>query len=365
MDIETLKKTICHYYDDSLALDFKQYAYGVDVQWSQMAYHVTIKLDVPLTQELCQSLKARLRAYLNMTSPLHLTLESKVRAHRVQKAQTPHKGIANIIAIASGKGGVGKSTVAANLAIALAQQGAKVGLLDADIYGPSQPTMMGQTGQPTTQDEKKIDPLQAHGVSMISIGNLLDPNDAIIWRGPVISKALMQLVNDTAWGSLDYLFVDLPPGTGDIQLTMAKKMPITTGVVVTTPQDLALADARRGVTMFEKVGINVAGIVENMSLFTCPGCGQTHAIFGQQGAQKLAEQFNVALLGQLPLAMEIRQDADDGIPTVAKTPDSPLTEGYRQIAWEVAKHIARQPKAIGQGLPGVKVEYETPQGAQS
>ena len=284
--------------------------------------------------------------------------QKPIQSHKVQPGLTGVPGIKNIIAVGSGKGGVGKSTVSANLAIALAQTGAKVGLLDADIYGPSQPLMMGAQESPTSDDKKSINPLIRHGVKTMSIGYLLENKTPVIWRGPMVSTALQQLLNDTKWGELDYLILDLPPGTGDIQLTMSQKIAVSGAIVVTTPQDLSLLDARRAIGMFNKVQIPVLGIVENMSLYHCPNCHHEEAIFGEHGGESLAQEFNTVLLGKLPLDKIIRMDTDAGTPTVAAHPDSKLAELYRTLALAMTTRLSLQPKNYNSKLPKVVVEQK-------
>jgi len=257
------------------------------------------------------------------------------------------KSVRNLIAVSSGKGGVGKSSTAVNLALALAAEGARVGLLDADIYGPSIPAMLGTTHErPTSPDGQHMAPIMAHGLATNSIGYMVTEDNAMVWRGPMASKALLQLLNDTLWPELDYLVLDMPPGTGDIQLTLAQSIPVTGALVITTPQDIALADARKGIVMFEKVGVPVLGIVENMSVHICSHCGHLEDIFGSGGAQRLAEQFNCALLGQLPLHISLREDLDRGQPTVVSRPDSEFTELYRQLAGQVAAQLYWQGEII-------------------
>ncbi|WP_380179672.1 iron-sulfur cluster carrier protein ApbC [Kalamiella sp. sgz302252] len=256
------------------------------------------------------------------------------------KNQPGVKGVKNLVAVSSGKGGVGKSSTAVNLALALAAEGAKVGLLDADIYGPSIPDMLGtQDERPTSPDGTHMAPIMAHGLATNSIGYLVTEDNAMVWRGPMASKALMQLLNETLWPDLDYLILDMPPGTGDIQLTLAQNVPVTGAVVVTTPQDIALIDARKGIVMFEKVSVPVLGIVENMSVHICSNCGHHEPIFGSGGAAVLAEQYNTSLLGQLPLHITLREDLDDGEPTVIRRPDSEFTRLYRQLAGEIAARL--------------------------
>ena len=264
-------------------------------------------------------------------------IETLVTATPVKMAKIPN--IKNVIAVASGKGGVGKSTTSVNLAFALQAEGAKVGLLDADIYGPSIPIMLGNMGEkPSSQDNKRVDPLSAHGVVASSIGYFVPAENATVWRGPMASKALHQLINETAWPELDYLVVDMPPGTGDIQLTMAQQVPVSGAVVVTTPQDLALADATKGIAMFNKVNTSVLGLVENMSYHQCSQCGHREAIFSELGADKLAEQFTLPILGKLPLNIDIRQHADSGQPLQISEPNHPVSESYRQLARQTAKY---------------------------
>lgn len=266
---------------------------------------------------------------------------SNIRSHAVQPGLVPIKGIKNIIAVASGKGGVGKSTTAVNLALALQAEGASVGLLDADIYGPSQPRMMGISGRPELVDQKKILPKRGHGgLQVMSIGFLIDEAEPMIWRGPMVTQALNQLLGETLWQDIDYLIVDLPPGTGDIQLTLSQKIPVAGSVIVTTPQDIALLDARKGMRMFEKVNVSVLGVVENMSTHICSNCGHEEHIFGEGGGLALATEQQVELLAALPLDISIRMETDGGCPTVVAQPDSPITEIYRELALKVAARLS-------------------------
>jgi ATP-binding protein involved in chromosome partitioning len=280
-------------------------------------------------------------------------------AHAVQRGVQLLPGVKNIIAVASGKGGVGKSTTAANLALALAAEGANVGVLDADIYGPSQPTMLGITGRPTSTDGKTMVPMRGHGLQVASIGFLVEPDQAMIWRGPMATQALEQLLRQTNWQDLDYLVVDMPPGTGDIQLTLSQRVPITGAVIVTTPQDIALIDARKGLAMFEKVGVPILGIVENMAVYCCPNCGHVEHIFGADGGRKMAEQQHVDYLGALPLTMGIRVQADSGTPTVAAEPDGEIAGLYKALARRVALKIADQGKDFSNKFPTITVSKGT------
>ena len=281
----------------------------------------------------------------------------QVSSRAVRRGLKPIDGIANIIAVASAKGGVGKSTTAANLALALMDEGARVGLLDADIYGPSLPLMMGLIGQrPVSEDGKHIQPLDAHGVRCMSIGFLVDTRQPMVWRGPMVTQALRQLLGDTLWGELDYLVIDLPPGTGDIQLTLSQQVPLTGAVVVTTPQDIALADARRGVQMFEKVDVPVLGVVENMATHVCSNCGHGEAIFGTGGGEAMAAEFGVPLLASLPLDRRIREQTDGGTPTVAHAPDSDLASRYFALARGAGARLARQSRDYSHAFPNIVVE---------
>ncbi len=286
-------------------------------------------------------------------------ITSNVIAHSVQRGVQLLPGVRNIVAVASGKGGVGKSTTTANLALALAAEGAKVGILDADIYGPSQPTMMGIDGKPQSTDGKTMEPMSNHGVQVMSIGFMVDRDDAMIWRGPMATQALDQLLRQTNWHDLDYLLVDMPPGTGDIQLSLAQRVPLTGAVIVTTPQDIALLDARKGIKMFEKVSVPILGLVENMAVYCCPNCGHTEHIFGADGGKKMAQEFNIDYLGALPLNMSIREQADGGKPSVAAEPDSEIAGLYKGVALQVALRIAEKAKDYSSKFPTIKISKDT------
>lgn len=283
---------------------------------------------------------------------------SKIVAHTAQRGVKLMANVKNIIAVASGKGGVGKSTTAVNLALALAAEGAQVGLLDADIYGPSLPMMMGISGRPETIDGKSMEPMENHGLQVSSIGFMIDNDQPMVWRGPIVTQALQQLLDQTNWRDLDYLIIDMPPGTGDIQLTLSQKVPVTGAVIVTTPQDIALLDARKGLKMFEKVGIPILGIVENMSTHICSNCGHAEAIFGQGGGEKMCAEYAVDFLGALPLTMAIREQADSGKPTVMADPTGPVAEIYRSIARKVAIKVAEKAKDMSSKFPSIVIKND-------
>ncbi|KQQ40002.1 ATP-binding protein [Duganella sp. Leaf126] len=285
-------------------------------------------------------------------------VSAKIIAHTVQRGVKLMPNVKNIIAVASGKGGVGKSTTAVNLALALAAEGAAVGLLDADIYGPSQPMMLGVSGRPQTVDGKSMEPMENHGVQVSSIGFLIDPDEPMVWRGPMVTQALQQLLEQTNWRDLDYLIVDMPPGTGDIQLTLSQKVPVTGAVIVTTPQDIALLDARKGLKMFEKVGIPILGIVENMSTHICSNCGHEEHIFGAGGGEKMCKDFHVDFLGALPLTMAIREQADAGRPTVVADPDGPVAAIYKDIARKIAVQVAEKAKDMSSKFPSIVIKND-------
>jgi ATP-binding protein involved in chromosome partitioning len=322
-------------------------------------WHVTLKLGFPMAASgaaLVEALRVHCASAVAGAS-IAFSIDSSIVAHAVQHGLKPLPGAHNLIAVASGKGGVGKSTVAVNFALALAAEGARVGILDADIYGPSQPRMLGLVGsRPETRDGKTLEPLVAHGIEAMSIGFLVDEQQPMAWRGPMVTSALNQLLTQTRWGDLDYLVVDMPPGTGDIQLTLAQRVPVSGAVIVTTPQDIALADARKGLEMFQKVHVPVLGVVENMSLHICSRCGHEEHIFGEHGGRNLSEEYGVPLLGALPLDRRIREETDQGKPTVAADPKSPLARAFTEAALRAAGELAARTKDYSRLFPNITVE---------
>jgi len=319
---------------------------------------VEVELGFPLGA-YAKTLAADLQGVLDSAPDLAdavVTVGWQVASQAVHGDLQPLPGIKNVIAVASGKGGVGKSTTAVNLALALALDGARVGLLDADIYGPSQPRMVGLQGErPTSRDGKTMQPMLAHGIKVMSIGFLVEEEQPMVWRGPMVTQALTQLLGGTEWGELDYLIVDMPPGTGDIQLTLSQRVPVSGAVVVTTPQDIALLDARKGLRMFQKVNIPVLGIVENMSTHVCSKCGHEEPIFGSGGGTRMAEQYGVSLLGQLPLDIRIREETDSGRPTVIADPAGRIGSAYLDMARRTAARLSVA-NATASGFPKITVE---------
>ena len=307
--------------------------------------------------QLAGSLKQLVES-IDGISAANIDVSSKVAAHKVQKGVKHIDNIKNIIAVASGKGGVGKSTTAVNLALALSAEGARVGVLDADIYGPSQPRMLGVSGKPESKDGKSLEPMNSYHLQAMSIGFLVDEETPMIWRGPMVTQALQQLLNDTNWDDLDYLVVDLPPGTGDTQLTLAQQVPVSGAVIVTTPQDIALLDARKGFKMFEKVEVPVLGIVENMSIHICSKCGHEEHIFGEGGGQRMSDQYNVDFLGALPLDIRIREETDSGKPTVVAEPDSRISQIYREIARRTAAKLSLKSKDYAARFPQIVIQND-------
>lgn len=319
-----------------------------------------VELGYPAKSQIDSIRKATIAAVRQLpgVGNVSVNVYSKIVAHTAQRGVKLMANVKNIIAVASGKGGVGKSTTAVNLALALAAEGAQVGLLDADIYGPSLPMMMGISGRPETLDGKSMEPMENHGLQVSSIGFMIDNDQPMVWRGPIVTQALQQLLDQTNWRDLDYLIIDMPPGTGDIQLTLSQKVPVTGAVIVTTPQDIALLDARKGLKMFEKVGIPILGIVENMSTHICSNCGHAEAIFGQGGGEKMCAEYGVDFLGALPLTMSIREQADSGTPTVVADPTGPIADIYKTIARKVAIKVAEKAKDMSSKFPSIVIKND-------
>jgi len=323
---------------------------------------LTLELGYPARSQLLIRAAQVQAALLALTgvAQADVQVRSAVVAHAVQRGVALLPGVKNIIAVASGKGGVGKSTTAVNLALALAAEGAQVGILDADIYGPSQPTMLGLAGaKPQSEDGKTMEPMIGHGLQVMSIGFLVDEDQAMVWRGPMATQALEQLLRQTNWNDLDYLIVDMPPGTGDIQLTLSQRVPVTGAVIVTTPQDIALLDAKKGLKMFEKVQVPILGLVENMAVYCCPNCGHTEHIFGAEGGQKMAAQYGIDYLGGLPLKLSIREQTDAGCPTVVAEPDGAEAATYKAIARKLAVKIAEKSKDYSAKFPTITISKNT------
>lgn len=354
-DVENLLKS---YIDPNVDTDLVSARFVKNISVEGADVSVTIELGYPAKSylpELKQNVEAKLRE-LEGVGNIQVDARVHIIAHSVQQTLKPLPNVKNIIAVASGKGGVGKSTTSVNLALALAAEGARVGILDADIYGPSIPTMLGLSGYPASEDGKSMQPKIAYGVQSISIGYLIDADQPMIWRGPMVTNALQQLLKDTNWDNLDYLIIDLPPGTGDIQLTLAQQIPVSGAVIVTTPQDIALIDAQRGLGMFNKVNVPVLGLVENMSIHICSECGHEEAIFGAGGGAAMAEKNQVELLGSLPLDINIRKFADSGRPTLVADPDSRAAEIYRSIARKMAGRLALKSKDYSNKFPNIVIQ---------
>ncbi|MDR4518398.1 MAG: iron-sulfur cluster carrier protein ApbC [Nitrosomonas sp.] len=339
---QQIQSTLSNLTDPTTGKDYVSTGSVRNIQFDGDTAFIEIELGYPansVKSDVQQQIETTLQTIPDI-GKINVTVTSKIAPHGVQGGVKLIPGIKNIIAVASGKGGVGKSATAVNLALALSAEGAQVGILDADIYGPSQPQMLGITQQPESLDGKSMEPVMAHGIQAMSIGLLIDVETPMVWRGPMVTQALQQLLHDTNWKDVDYLIVDLPPGTGDIQLTLAQKIPVTGAVIVTTPQDIALLDARKGLKMFEKVGIPIFGVIENMSTHTCSNCGHTEPIFGTGGGEKMCQDYNVDFLGALPLDITIREQTDIGVPSVVSDPDGKIAETYRMIARKIAAKVA-------------------------
>ncbi len=358
---ERLKQALGRYVDPNLGLSLAEAGAVASVAEGPAGPVARIVLGYPVggyAESLRHALDAELESAGIAVRPAY-EIASRIPAFVADPRQRPLPSVSNVIAVASGKGGVGKSTVAANLALALAAQGARVGLLDADIYGPSMPRMMGLQGQrPTTTDGKSLEPPRGHGLPVMSIGFLVDSDQPMAWRGPMVTQALTQMLADTHWGELDYLVVDMPPGTGDIQLTLAQRVPVSGAVIVTTPQEIALLDARKGLQLFRKVGVPVLGIVENMGLHRCPACGHESHVFDAGGGRELAARYETTLLGELPLDAAIRERADSGRPTVVSEPDSAVARTYHEIARRAAGALAASAIRGAVKMPEIRMEDE-------
>ncbi len=358
-DAETLTNALAEFVDPVLGVDLHSAGVVTGTSVANGCAEIEITLGFAAS-EYAQQLETSLSEFVQGVPGLgraRVAVGWEVKAHAVQGNLAPVKGIKNIIAVASGKGGVGKSTTAVNIALALAAEGARAGILDADIYGPSQPRMLGLAGErPRTLDNRSMEPLIAHGLQCMSIGFLIDEEQPMVWRGPMVTQALSQLLDDTNWDQLDYLIVDMPPGTGDTQLTLSQKVPVSGAVIVTTPQDIALLDARKGLNMFRKVNVEVLGIVENMATHVCGNCGHEESIFGAGGGASMAAQFDVPLLGQLPLDRQIREQTDAGNPTVVAAPDGALAGAYRNLALRMSARLSLTARNYAARFPKIVVE---------
>ncbi len=355
---EQIESAIKEYIDPYLEKDLVTAGAVKDTAIDGDKVKVKVVLGYPAygyVDKLTEQLKSRIEKVDGVASA-EIDVSWEIASHSVQGGMNPLEGIKNVIAVASGKGGVGKSTTAVNLALALQQEGARVGVLDADIYGPSVPRMLGIDGKPESTDGKSLEPMGGHGLQAMSIGFMIDEETPMIWRGPMVTQALEQLLRDTRWKSLDYLVIDLPPGTGDVQLTLAQKVPVSGAVIVTTPQDIALLDARKGLKMFEKVEVPVLGVVENMSIHICSECGHAEHIFGSGGGEKMCDQYNVDFLGSLPLDISIRENADGGHPSVADDPNSKASEIYRDIARRTAAKLSLKAKDYTAKFPNIVIQ---------
>lgn len=356
---EVVKNTLSQVIDPNTGKDLVSSKSAKNIQVSGSAISLDVELGYPAKSQLEPIRQLVVSALQQVPGVGNVTVNvtSKIVAHAVQRGVKLLPTVKNIIAVASGKGGVGKSTTAANLALALAAEGAAVGILDADIYGPSQPLLMGISGRPETTDGKTMEPMENHGLQVSSIGFMINPDEPMIWRGPIVTQALQQLLTQTNWRDLDYLIVDMPPGTGDVQLTLSQKVPVTGAVIVTTPQDIALLDARKGLKMFEKVDIPILGIIENMSTHICSQCGHAEAIFGEGGGEKMCADFGIDFLGRLPLTMAIREQADAGKPTVIADPEGPIAAVYKDIARKIAIKVAEKAKDMTSKFPTITIQH--------
>ena len=355
-----IEEKLATYVDPYLEKDLVAAKSIKDIAIDGGAVTVKVVLGFPASgyhDELAGKLKSLVEAVDGVSSAT-IDVSSNIAAHSAQRGVKHIEGIKNIIAVASGKGGVGKSTTAVNMALALSAEGASVGILDADIYGPSQPRMLGVSGKPESIDGKTLEPMISYDLQAMSIGFLVDEETPMIWRGPMVTQALQQLLNDTNWKDLDYLIVDLPPGTGDIQLTLAQQVPVSGAVIVTTPQDIALLDARKGLKMFEKVEVPVLGVIENMSIHICSECGHEEHIFGQGGGERMSEENNADFLGALPLDKRIREETDSGKPTVVAEPDSRISQIYRDIARRTAAKLSLKTKDYAARFPQIVIQND-------
>ncbi|MFZ6755155.1 iron-sulfur cluster carrier protein ApbC [Undibacterium sp. Dicai25W] len=358
LTVEDVKQALSQVIDPNTNKDFVTSKSAKNIKLTGADITLDVELGYPARSQfaLIRDLVIAALQSLPGVAKIDVHVSSKIVAHEVQRGVKLMPNVKNIIAVASGKGGVGKSTTAANLALALAAEGAAVGILDADIYGPSQPMLMGISGRPETTDGKTMEPLENHGLQVSSIGFMIDPDEPMVWRGPIVTQALQQLLTQTNWRDLDYLIVDMPPGTGDVQLTLSQKVPVTGAVIVTTPQDIALLDARKGLKMFEKVSIPILGIVENMSTHICSNCGHAEAIFGEGGGEKMCADYGIDFLGRLPLTMAIREQADAGKPTVIADPDGAIATIYKDIARKVAVRVAEKAKDMSSKFPTITIQ---------
>jgi ATP-binding protein involved in chromosome partitioning len=356
--VEQLNAALAAVIDPNTGKDLVSSKSAKNVRADGADVSVDIELGYPAASQIAPIRRAVIDALKSVSGVNNVSANvyQKIVAHSAQRGVKLLPNVKNIIAVASGKGGVGKSTTAVNLALALAAEGATVGMLDADIYGPSQPVMLGISGKPETLDGKSLEPMMGHGIQASSIGFMIDTDTPMVWRGPMVTQALEQLLRDTNWRDLDYLIVDMPPGTGDIHLTLSQKIPVTGAVIVTTPQDIALLDARKGLKMFEKVGIPILGIVENMAIHVCSQCGHSEHIFGAGGGERMSKDYDVEYLGGLPLDIRIREQTDSGRPTVVAEPDGAIAQAYKTIARRIAVKVAERARDMSLKFPSIVVQ---------